>query len=203
MRFVVASASEEASSQYPDVGALDGVELVLLGEPGCPEVVCFGFFYEKSGTLCFFFASSSVIIAFVASQQLCRSAIRTNTPCGVRYVVCHVQVASLLSFPGVHGVSGVPISALLGCSAHTRFWLCVCSSHVSGWLTSVEVFAAVPLGLSCFLSCWAGRYFVARWNVGAQAGCFSSRHSDTGGRVMRARHVFWGVGSQWHGCKCS
>ena len=44
-----------------------------------------------------FFASSSVIIASVESRQPCRSAIRMNAPCGVRYVACHVQVALLLS----------------------------------------------------------------------------------------------------------
>ena len=30
---------------------------------------------------------------------------------------------------------------------------CVCLSHVSGWLRLIEVFAKVPLGVSCFLSC--------------------------------------------------
>ena len=36
----------------------------------------------------------------------------------------------------------------------------------------VEEFAAIPLGVSSFLSCWVGEYFVALWNVGAQARCF-------------------------------
>ena len=70
----------------------------------------------------------------------------------------------------VSGPSAVPVVFRL-----VRSWL-LCNSgfwsHVSGWLTSVEVFAAVPLGVSCFLSCLVGGYFVARWNVGAQAGCF-------------------------------
>ena len=93
--------------------------------------------------------------------QLCRSAISTNTPCGVRYVACHVQVALLLSFVGPPWCQWCSDWCALGCSATVAFG-CVCSSHVSGWLTSVEVFAAVPLGVSCFLSCWVGGYFVAR-----------------------------------------
>ena len=43
----------------------------------------------------FFFVSSSVIIAFVATRQLCRSATRKNKPCG-RHICC-VQVELLLS----------------------------------------------------------------------------------------------------------
>ena len=39
---------------------------------------------------------------------------------------------------------------------------CVCLSHVSGWLGLIEVFATVPLGASCFLSCRVGGYSVAR-----------------------------------------
>ena len=150
----------------------------------------FRIFRSKSGMLwSLFFASSQVFIAFVATRQLCRSAIRTNTPCGVRYVACHVQVALLLSFLGPPWCQWCSDWCALGCSATVAFG-CVCSSHVSGWLTSVEVFAAVPLGVSCFLSCWVGGYFVARWNVGAQAGCFIAAFGACR-RVMRARLVFW------------
>ena len=39
---------------------------------------------------------------------------------------------------------------------------CVCLSHASGWLRLIEVFATVPLGASCFLSCRVGGYSVAR-----------------------------------------
>ena len=39
-------------------------------------------------------------------------------------------------------------------------------------MTLVDVFAVVPLRVSCFLSCWVKGYFVTRWNVVAQAGCF-------------------------------
>ena len=75
-------------------------------------------------------------------------------------------------------------------SSATVAFGCVCSSHVSGWLTSVEVYAAV--------STWSV-LLVARWNVGAQANCFIAafgckrppRHARTS-RVL-------GVGSQWHG----
>ena len=121
---------------------------------------------------------------------------------GVRYVACHVQVALLLSFLALHGVSGVPLGALLVVLQQLAFG-CVCSSHVSGWLTSVEVFAVVPLGVSCFLSCWVGRYFVAYQNVGAQAECFLAafgyRRPPRRARTCRVLVV----GSQWHGCKCS
>ena len=60
------------------------------------------------------------------------------------------------------------------------------------------MFAVVPLGVSCFLSCRVGGYFVARQNVGAQAGC--SRQLATGGRrVIRARLVFWKSGAKGMG----
>ena len=86
----------------------------------------------------------------------------------------------------------------LGCSATVAFG-CVCSSYVFGWLTSVEVFAAVPLW-SVLLSVVLGRGILCR----PLARCrqvVSSRHSDTGGppRHARASRVL-GVGSQWHGC---
>ena len=41
---------------------------------------------RRSRYVVFFFASASVTIAFVATKQLCISAIRTNTPCGARLV---------------------------------------------------------------------------------------------------------------------
>ena len=124
---------------------LNGVELQLPRAPGAPSGML----------LLLFFASSSVIIAFVATRQLCRSAIQTKTPCGVRYVACHVQVVLLLSFLGPPWSQRCSDRCALGGSATVTFG-CVCSSHVSGWLTSVEVFAAVSLGVSFFLSCWVG-----------------------------------------------
>ena len=133
-------------------------------------------------------------------DNFCRSAIRTNTPCGVRYVACHVQVASLLSFLGPSRRQWCSDWCALSCSATVTFG-CVCSSHVSGWLTSVEVFAAVPLGVSCFLSCGVGGCFVARWNVGAQAGCFIEAFGCRRPPNHTSRAL--AVGSQWHGCKCS
>ena len=70
---------------------------------------------------------------------------------------------------------------------------CVCSSHVSGWLTSVEVFAVVPLGVSGFLSCWgAGRF---HRGIRIQAAAASCAHvSCSGGREP----VAW-VQIQWAG----
>ena len=85
--------------------------MLLLGTPGCPEVEKFVFLPKKWHVV--FFVSSTAIIMFVATKQLRRPAIRTKTPCGVRYVACHVQVALLLSSLGLHDFNGVQIGALL------------------------------------------------------------------------------------------
>ena len=59
----------------------------------------------------------------------------------------------------------------------------------------VEVFAKVPLGVSCFLSCGVGGYFVPILALGRRL-IVSSRHSAAGGRrVMRARVVLWRSGA--------
>ena len=161
----------------------------------------FRLFRPRSGMFSIL-GSSSSIIAFVADAQFCRSAPRKNTPCGVRYVACHVLVALLLSFLGPPWSQWCSDWCALGCSAAVAFG-CICSSHVSGWLMLVEVFPVVPLGVSCFLSCWVWGYYVARWNVRAQAGCFIAAF----GHRRPPRHVSTSrvleVGSQWHGCKCS
>ena len=68
--------------------------------------------------------------------------------------------ALLLSFLGPPWSQWCSDWCAFGCSAAVAFG-CVCSSHVSGWPTSVEVFAVVPLEVSCFLSCRVGGYFVA------------------------------------------
>ena len=57
-------------ARFLSVKALNGVELIL--PRFLTKVLC-----------CVFSDNSSAIIAFVATRQLCRSAIRTNTPCGV------------------------------------------------------------------------------------------------------------------------
>ena len=70
-----------------------------------------------------------------------------------------------------------------------RFWL-------------VVVFAAVPLGVSCFLSCRVGGILdgpLKRWRAGT---LFWTRHSATSGlRVIRARLVFWRSGASGKGAK--
>ena len=124
-----------------------------------PKSGMFRFFRTKSGMLWFvspFFASSSSITAFVATQQLCRSAIRTKTACGVRYVACHVEVSLLLSFLGPPWCRWEfqLVRCWLFCS--NVFLGCVCLSHVSGWLRLIEVFAAVPLGLCLAFSVVSG-----------------------------------------------
>ena len=105
------------------------------------KVVCCGFSKKN--------ASSSTSIACIAATQHCRSGIRTNTPCGVRYVTCHAQVALLLSFLGPPWCQWCSDCYGLYCSAAVAFG-CVCLSHVSGWLRLVEVFAVLPVGASCF-----------------------------------------------------
>ena len=173
-------------------------------------MVCCGFL-DKKVVCCVCFASSSVIIAFVATRQLCRSAIRTNTPCGVRQVACHVQVVSLLSFLGPPWCQWCSDWCALGCSAAVAFG-CVCSSHVSGWLTSVEVFAVIPPGMSCFQSCWVGEILCGpseRWGAGrllhpgiriqaAPASCarlvfWRSGASGTGAHSVYKKSTFFGV----------
>ena len=108
------------------------------------------------------------------------SSVVTNTPCGVRYVACQVQVTDVIVV--VSGRSMVWCA--LGCSATVAFG-CVCPSHVSGWLTSVEVFAVVHL--DCLAFCRVAQAF--HRGIRKHAAAASCAH-------------VW-VGSQWHGCKCS
>ena len=86
--------------------------------------------------------------------------LKLSLSCGVRFVACHVQVALLWSFLALHGCQRCSDWYALGWSEAVAFG-CVCSSHVSG-MTSVEVFAAVPLGVSCFRSCRVGGCSVVR-----------------------------------------
>ena len=93
-------------------------------------------------------------------------------------------------FWAFHGVSVVPIGALLAVPAAVAFG-CVCLSHVSGWLRLVEVFAVVPLGVSCFLSCRRGIL-----GGPSERSCFIAAFGYK--RPRRASRVLQ-VGSQWHG----
>ena len=100
-----------------------------------------------------FFANSSAIIAFVATQHLCRSAVCTKTPCGVKYVACHVQVAFLLSCLSPPWCQWRPDWSALGGSATVafglrlfvaRFWLADVGSGVrckSTWSVLLSVVA--------------------------------------------------------------
>ena len=138
----------------------------------------------------FIFAGSSSIIAFVADTKLCKSAIRTNTLCGVKYVACHVQVALL---PWSQWCSDW---CALSCSAAVAFG-CVCLSHVSGWVTLIAVFAVVTTW-SVLLSVVSGgrilRGPLKSWGAGRlfhgirlQAAAASCAHvSCSGGREQVA-----------------
>ena len=136
-----------------------------------------------------------------AAKQLCRSAIRTGTPCGVRCVALS-RASGVTVVWAVHGVSGVPIGALL--VVLPVIFCCVCSSHVSGWLTSVEVFAVVPLGVSWFPSCRVGGHFCSpseRWGAGRLfIGTFGYRRPPRHARrsrVLGGREPVARVQMQW------
>ena len=138
-------------------------------------------------------------IAFVATTQLCRSAIRPNTPCGVRDVACHVQLAFVLSLLGPPWCQWCSGWCARGCSAAVAFgWVCL--SHVSGWFRLLR--CSLWLHLKCLAFCRVRGYRVARGNVGAQAGC--SRHSAAQWPPHHPRTArVLDVESKWHGCKCS
>ena len=93
-------------------------------------------------------------------------------------------MASLLSFLGPPWSQWCSDWCAVCCSAAVAIG-CVCLSHVSGWQRLV----VVPLGVSCFLSCRGGVYFVAREKTGAQASS-SDTAAGRGRHVMRARLVF-------------
>ena len=75
---------------------------------------------------CFTLFSSSSSI-FFRRDDLCRSAIRTNTSCGVKYVACRVQVALLSSFLCPPRSQWCSDWCALGCSAAVAFG-CICLS---------------------------------------------------------------------------
>ena len=81
--------SSAYSLEPATVKARNGVELLSPGRRGAPR--WYSVFFDQNVVCCVFcqFISNHS----VSRRQLCRSAIRTNTPCGVRYVACHVQVA--------------------------------------------------------------------------------------------------------------
>ena len=159
---------------------------------GCPKVVCFGFRQTRWYVVVFFFfANSSVITAFVADTTL---QIGTNTPYGVRYVACHVQVA-LLSFLGPSWSQLCSDWYALGCSAGAAFG-CVCLSHVSGWLR-----CSLQFHFECIVFCRAGSGDTL-WPVRTleRRQVVSSRHPATSGRrVIRARLVLWRSGASGMG----
>ena len=97
---------------------------------------------------------------FISNHCVCRIPttlqIGNTHECTVRRQICRLSRASgvIVVASGPSLVSVVFRFARSWLFCNSGFWLRVCLSHVSGWLTSVEVFAAVPLGLSCVLSCW-------------------------------------------------
>ena len=122
-----------------------------------------------AGCMFRFFRSKKVACCvFLQNHCVCR---RHDNLAGRHYARRHRAVSDMLhvtckwryflSFLGPPWSQWCSDWCALGGSAIVAFG-CVCSSHVSGWLMSVEVFAVVPLAVSCFLSCWVGGYFVGR-----------------------------------------
>ena len=118
---------------------------------------------------------------FISNHVVCRNQTTLQIGNTHEYTVRR-QICCLSRANGVIVVSSGPDWCALGCSAPEGFG-CVCSSHVSGWLT------------------WG--YVVALQNVGAQTGrsidAIGQRRPPRTERTSRALKV----GSQWHGCKCS
>ena len=125
---------------------------------GAPKVVCFDFFDQKSGMLC----------RLVVHHQTLRLSQNTTLQIGTTHE-CTVAVSDMLlvtckwryccRFWAVHAWSQRCSDwCALGCSATVAVG-CDCSSHVSGWLTLVDVFAGDPPGMSRFLSCRVGGCF--------------------------------------------
>ena len=126
--------------------SFNGVELLLLGAPGCRKVVCFVFFRSKSGMLWLFFHCLPV------NHCVCRNQTTLSTT--HEYTVRR-QIGCLSRASDVIVVVSGPFMlcqwcsdwCALGYSAAVAFG-CVWSSHVSGWLRLVVVFAVVPHGVS-------------------------------------------------------
>ena len=78
---------------------------------------------------------------------------------------------------------------------------CVCSSHVFGWRTSVEVVTAVPPAVSCLPSCWEILCIcgpLERWGAGR---LFHRGIRTQAAAQTRARLVFWGSGASGMGAR--
>ena len=78
--------------------------------------------------------------------------LKQSLSCGVRHVSCHVPVALLLSFLGRPWCQWCSNWCACGCSAQGLLVASV--RHISGWLTSVEVF--VEFHLECLAFCRVG-----------------------------------------------
>ena len=156
-------------------------------------MVCVGFSTRKWYVVFFSFFCS-----FILNHCVCRR--HTTLQIGdtheytVRRQICCLSRAS--------GVIVVPLWSqwcadwcALGCSAAVAFG-CVFLSHISGWLTLVEVFAVVPTW-SVLLSVVSGREKLRgpleRWGAGRLF------HRGTRRRVTRARLVFWRSGASGMG----
>ena len=101
----------------------------------------------------------------------CGKHLRQSLACGVRCVACHVQVVLLLSFLALRSVSGVPIGGFL---AVPEQWLLVASVRRTFLVGGRRLKWSLQFHPQCLAFRRVGGYktFVARWNVGAQAGCF-------------------------------
>ena len=161
-----------------------------------------GIFFFQKMECCVFFL-------FIINHCVCRN--QTTLQIGntheytVQRQICCLSRTScvrvVVSGPSMVSVVFRLVRSWLFCNS--GFWLRVCLPHVSGCLRLVEVFAAIPFGVSCFLSCGVGETLCPVGTL-VRRQVVSSRHSccRRPPRHARASRVLE-VGSQWHGCKCS
>ena len=141
------------------------------------------------------FASSSSIIAVVADTHIGKAHERSVR----RQISCFFLANVILLFLRPPWTQWCCDWCALGRSSRAHFgW--VCSSHVSCWLLSVDVFAAVIswsvllyVVLSWVILLWPVKTLERRQVV-------SSRHAGTSGRrAMHARLIFWRSGANGMG----
>ena len=110
--YMVRLSADSITVSGDAVKALNDVELLLPGASWVPRSGRLWFFDEQVGMLCFLFANSSVIIAFVATRQHARIHRAVSD-----MLLHHVQVVLLLSFLGPPCMVSVVFRLV-------RSWLC-------------------------------------------------------------------------------
>ena len=112
------------------VEALHGVELLLPGAPGCPNVVCFSFSNIKWYVVVFGF---HCFCQFIMNLCVCRNQTTLQSGNTHDYTVRR-QTCCLSRANGVMVVVSGPSMVSVGFRVVRSASDCVCLSHVSGWL---------------------------------------------------------------------